>query len=382
MGLAGKKQGPFVSYCEYFPNEPWYGGNGTILAWREFQLPTLVASLMAMSVCGVGVVPMPSPAWNAMARYGPLPLGKLRSPRRKKDQMGEGSSGPGSTLPPGAGDSEATPIVPSHEPATQPSPQQTEVASPHPATEAVPPHPATEAVPQQPPAEALPPQSATMMPHLPPPEAVPHEPVTSLPPGQPPDAPPPAEVAPHEPVTYIPPGQPPPDAPSSEVLRYGPGVPASQAGMAAESVWRTGRRPGPAPRQRRLRRLRRLLGLALTVVLLVTAGIVLYLRFFDHPPFHVTGVEIVQQTRNGCTVDVTGRIDTNGAAGTVSYQWVFRSHTQAPQPLNQSVVAGQHAVYVTVAVEGQGHGSATQLVTLDVLGPGTGADSTNVAISC
>ena len=122
--------------------------------------------------------------------------------------------------------------------------------------------------------------------------------------------------------------------------------------------------------------------MALTLILLVVAGIVLYLRFFDHPPFHVTGVEIVQQTRNGCTVDVTGRIDTNGAAGTVSYQWVFRSHTQAPQPLNQSVVAGQHAVYVTVAVEGQGHGSATQLVTLDVLGPGTGADSTNVAISC
>ena len=46
------------------------------------------------------------------------------------------------------------------------------------------------------------------------------------------------------------------------------------------------------------------------------------------------------------------------------------------------VVAGQHAVYVTVAVEGQGHASASQLVTLDVLGPDTGTDSTNVTISC
>jgi hypothetical protein len=131
-----------------------------------------------------------------------------------------------------------------------------------------------------------------------------------------------------------------------------------------------------------MRQIRRMLGMVLTVILLVAAGIVLYLRFFDHPALHVTGVTITEQTKNGCTVDVTGRIDTNGSAGTVSYQWVFRPQTQAPQPLNQSVVAGQHAVYVTVAVQGQGHGSATQTVTLDVLGPGTGTDSTKVTISC
>jgi hypothetical protein len=207
-----------------------------------------------------------------------------------------------------------------------------------------------------------------------------------------------AGAVPHEPVTYPPLRQPPPEAapppyassprpdaaPASGVQRYGPGVPpASQAEVAAESVWRTGRRPEPPPRQRRLRQLRRVLGLALTVILLAAAGIVLYLRFFDHPAFHVTGVSIVQQAKaGGCTVNVTGRIDTNGSAGTVSYQWVFRPQTQPPQPLSQSVVAGQHAVYVTVAVEGQGHGSATQQVTLDVLGPDTGTDSKNVTISC
>jgi len=167
------------------------------------------------------------------------------------------------------------------------------------------------------------------------------------------------------------------------VLRYGPGVPASQAGVAAESVWRTGRRPEPPPRQVRLRRLRRLLGGALTVILLVAAGVVLYLRFFDHPPIHVTGVKIVQQTKAGCSTDVTGRIDTNGAAGTVSYQWVFRPPTGAAQPLDQSVEAGQHAVFVTVDVQGQGgHGAASRLVTLDVLGPDTGTASTMVTISC
>jgi hypothetical protein len=356
--------------------------------------------------------------------------------------MGEGQSGPGSTLPPGAGDSEATPIVPSREPATQPLPQRTEVIPPHPPTDAVSPRPPTDAVPQYTPTDAVPPHPPTdavsphppadaspqhppadaaaeqattvpprqqvtdvaarrpeadashqpatiMMPRQPQAEAAPYEPVTYQPP---PGAAPPSpwDVAPPPPYPPPPPPYPPPPPPyaapapaaPSEVRRYGPGVPASQAGVAAESVWRTGRRPEPPPRQRQQRRMRRMLGMALTLILLGAAGIVLYLRFFDHPSFHVTGVRIVHQTQNGCTLDVTGRIATNGAAGTVSYQWVFRPQTQAPQPLNRSVVAGQHAVYVTVAVEGQGHGSASQQVTLDVLGPDAGTDSANVTITC
>jgi hypothetical protein len=122
--------------------------------------------------------------------------------------------------------------------------------------------------------------------------------------------------------------------------------------------------------------------MALTVLLLIAAGVVVWLRFFDHPAFQVTGVSIARQTTTGCTVDVTGQIATNGAAGTISYQWVFRPQTQAPQPLEQTVVAGQHDVFVTVAVEGQGHGSATQTVTLDVLGPDPGTAPTNVTINC
>ena len=184
--------------------------------------------------------------------------------------------------------------------------------------------------------------------------------------------------------TYVPPRQPEAEAvpPAPDVLRYGPGVPASQAGVAAESVWRTGHRPGPPSPQGRLRRVRRVLGSALTVILLVVAGIVVWLRFFDHPAFHVTEVRITQQTKTSCGVNVTGKIVTNGSAGTVSYQWVFRPQTQAPQPLSQSVTAGQHDVFVTVAVQGQGHGSATQNVTLDVLGPDTGTASADVTISC
>ena len=79
---------------------------------------------------------------------------------------------------------------------------------------------------------------------------------------------------------------------------------------------------------------------------------------------------------------MTGRIATNGSAGTVSCQWLFRPSQQAPQPLSQSVTAGQHAVYVTVAVEGSGHGSASQTVTLQILGPDQAATSQAVVVSC
>ena len=185
---------------------------------------------------------------------------------------------------------------------------------------------------------------------------------------------------PPQPPTYIPPRPQPP----SEVVRYGPGVPASvpasQPGPEAERVWRTGRLPEPS---RRPLRLRRLFGSALTVILLAASGVVLYLHFHQ-APFRVTGVEISQQTKNGCVDDVTGRITTNGAAGTVSYQWVFRPGREVPQPLSQSVVGGQHALYVTATIEGQGqgHGSASQTATLQVLGPDQGTASTAVIVRC
>jgi len=217
----------------------------------------------------------------------------------------------------------------------------------------------------------------------------PGEPVTyrPTPGGTPPPAGPPAGPPPGGPPPGGPPpgGAPPGGAPpqsASDVLRYGPGVPASQAGVAAESVWRTGHRAGPTPRQGRLRRVRRVLGSALTVILLVVAAIVVWLRFFDHPAFHVTGAHIAEQTKTSCGVNVTAEIATNGSAGTVSYEWVFRPQTQTPQPLSQSVTAGQHDVFVTVAVQGQGHGSATQNVTLDVLGPDTRTATADVTISC
>jgi hypothetical protein len=106
-----------------------------------------------------------------------------------------------------------------------------------------------------------------------------------------------------------------------------------------------------------------------------------YLRF-HHAPFQVTGVVISQVAHSGCGVAVTGQIVTNGSAGTVAYQWLFQPGGQPPQLLSQPTNSGQHAVYVTVALEGSGHGSASRTVTLQVLGPDPASASTSVVIRC
>jgi hypothetical protein len=269
-----------------------------------------------------------------------------------------------------SGPDEDTPGLPGREPATQPTPvqpgyQPTYVPTRRPEAGTVPPAPGADVTARPPVPDAAHQSPTTVVRRQPEAAAAPGEPVTYRP--TPDSTPPSAGPAPQS---------------ASDVLRYGPGVPASQAGVAAEGVWRTGHRSGPPPRQGRLRRVRRVLGSALTVILLVVAGVVVWLRFFDHSAFHVTGVSITKQTKTGCGVNVTGEIVTNGSAGTVSYQWVFQPQTQAPQPLSQTVIAGQHDVFVTVAVQGQGHGSATQKVTLDVLGPDPRTETTEVTISC
>lgn len=167
-----------------------------------------------------------------------------------------------------------------------------------------------------------------------------------------------------------------------EIVRHGPGVPASvpssQAEPTAEQVWRTGLPGGdPSPK----RRLRRLAGPAVTVILLVASIVVIYTRL-HHAAFGVTGVAITQQVKSGCTEDVTGRIGTTGGAGTVSYEWTFQPQRETPQPQSQSVTAGQTSVYVTAAIEGQGQGTLAQTATLRVLGPGQGSASAHVVISC
>ncbi|HEY2285381.1 MAG TPA: hypothetical protein VGH88_06520, partial [Streptosporangiaceae bacterium] len=59
-----------------------------------------------------------------------------------------------------------------------------------------------------------------------------------------------------------------------------------------------------------------------------------------------------------------------------------RPDSRAPQPLSQTVIAGQKDVFVTVAVEGSGAGSASQSVTLQVLGPDKKSATTSVVVRC
>jgi hypothetical protein len=126
---------------------------------------------------------------------------------------------------------------------------------------------------------------------------------------------------------------------------------------------------------------RRLAGFTLSGALLVASGVLIFARLY-HPAFGVTAVAITSAVKSGCTETVTGRVGTTGGAGTVSYQWVFTPQFAAPQPLNESVAAGQTAVYVSAKVEGQGQGSVAQTVTLQVLGTEPGSASAHVTLSC
>ncbi len=170
---------------------------------------------------------------------------------------------------------------------------------------------------------------------------------------------------------------------ATDVVRYGPGVPAVPAAdrveLTAERAWRGG--GAPPGRARRPRWLRLLVSWPLSVILLVASGVVLYLRF-HHAAMQVTGVTIARGTQASCGTDVTGRIATNGAAGTVTYQWLVAQQTQPPRPLDQSVSSGQHDVTVTLDIQGTGQGSVSQAVTLQVLSPDPSSVSTTVVISC
>ncbi len=194
----------------------------------------------------------------------------------------------------------------------------------------------------------------------------------------------PTETLPHPPTEIAAPAASPGAAPpgqNQDIVRYGPGVPDSpspgQAELTAERAWHGTGQDRPSGR----RRGRRLASAVLTIALIAASAVVLYVRF-HHPPFQVTAVKITHQAGNGCTVNVTGQISTNGSTGTVSYQWLFPSGQQSPRPQTQPVAAGQDAMYVTVALKGSGHGSASQEVILQVLGPDFRAGSAIVVISC
>jgi hypothetical protein len=115
------------------------------------------------------------------------------------------------------------------------------------------------------------------------------------------------------------------------------------------------------------------------VAVLIAAAVVVFLRL-HHAALGVTGVAIISQTKDGCSVDVTGRISTAGGAGTVSYQWVLTPQSGAPHPLSQTVTAGQSTIYVTAAI--QGASQLSRQLTLQVLSPGQRSATAHVDTNC
>lgn len=158
----------------------------------------------------------------------------------------------------------------------------------------------------------------------------------------------------------------------------GAGPAAGVPGPAVEQAWRSGRLAAPPGGARRARRLP---GAVLSVVLVGTAGAVLFARL-HHGPLAVTGVVISRPVSAGCGAVVTGRIATNGSPGVVAYRWVFTPGSPPGQRLEQSVAAGQHAVRVAVDVTGSGPGSPSQRVRLQVLDPGHASASAVVRLRC
>jgi len=128
--------------------------------------------------------------------------------------------------------------------------------------------------------------------------------------------------------------------------------------------------------------MRRVLSSALTVVLLAASGVVLYLRFHHAASLHVTGVVITHRTRVACGTDVTGLITTNGAAGSVSYQWLIQPSAGQPRPKNVSVAAGHHTAPVILVLPLKARGGASVRVTLQVLKPDFMTTSAKVAVRC
>jgi hypothetical protein len=164
-----------------------------------------------------------------------------------------------------------------------------------------------------------------------------------------------------------------------DMVRYGPGVPAAPpaagAELKAEQAWRG----SPTGRPSRGARLRRILGYALTVILLAASGAVFYLRF-HHAPLDVTRAAIVRSGGAACRITVRGQISTNGGPGTVTYQWLFP--VGPPVTQHQSVSAGQTTVDVQLMVHGSGHGTAPQRIRLQVLRPQRRTASKHVLVSC
>jgi hypothetical protein len=160
------------------------------------------------------------------------------------------------------------------------------------------------------------------------------------------------------------------EAARSGEVRFGPGVPAD---TTAAQIWRQGREQVTVPAKERLRRppakrRRSALWSGLLLLLILVAAIFLWLQRGD--PLSVTAVDVKAPKAKGCdiTVNITGKITTNGSAGQIKYQW-WRSDKKDPIEQTDTVPSGQTAYEVSLPWTVKGQGSKKLTARLRVLSP-------------
>jgi hypothetical protein len=86
-------------------------------------------------------------------------------------------------------------------------------------------------------------------------------------------------------------------------------------------------------------------------------------------------------TKCDTQVDIVGTINTNGKAGTITYQWV-RSDGQSSGVLSQSMASGQKSTRVHLYWRFSGKGTMAATATLDVLSPTKIDGATTFTYAC
>jgi hypothetical protein len=144
----------------------------------------------------------------------------------------------------------------------------------------------------------------------------------------------------------------------------------------------TDARSGIVAQGRRPRR--RVLGgwLLPAVVLIAVLAYLAWQRYA--PTLAVTGATVHTDSAGpACdgTATVTGTLDTNGVAGSVSYRWK-RSDGTVSGILQQRVPRGAHRTDVVLRWTFDGHGSVRATATLEVLSPDPTAASATFTYAC
>jgi hypothetical protein len=173
-----------------------------------------------------------------------------------------------------------------------------------------------------------------------------------------------------------------PEPAPDTVLRFGPGVPSTQA----TAIWTGGATPAagtppavPPSARRRPVWLRRY-GLA-AVVLAGVAAFLLWQR--SGPPLEITAVSASAEVPQGCdaTTEITAVVRTNGRPGTLTYQW-NRSDGTSSGVLEERLARGQREARLTLLWTFHGQGTTDATAELRITTPSTHTASAAFTYTC